>query len=83
MNLFDYLEKKFNENEEYQNSYDFEDFVKWFLSETFGFNGSIHEGFVDREDDDGFIGWFIPDFDLDFENKKIEMKIEECRNPFN
>lgn len=76
-NLFDYLEKIYNGSEKYKKEWDFEDFVEWFIIESFGLNKIFHEGFVD-EDHKEVVCTFKPDIKLDFENKTIEILMEDA-----
>ena len=75
-NLFDYLETIYNSNEQYQEDYELEDFITWFIRQTFGFTGAMHEGFVD-DDNDELVCEFTPDIKLDFKNKTIEIVVED------
>lgn len=75
-NLFDLLENIYNENEKYQEDYELEDFINWFIRETFGFTGSLHEGFVEEERDE-LVCYFTPDIEIDFKNKTIKILVEE------
>jgi len=75
-NLFDYLEGIYNSSEEYQEDYELEDFITWFIRMTFGFNGALREGFVD-DDSSELVCEFTPDIKLDFTNKTIKIIVED------
>lgn len=75
-NLFDYLEEIYNNSEDYQEEYELEDFITWFIKQTFGFTGAMHEGFVD-EDSSELVCEFTPDIKINFKNKTIEILVEE------
>lgn len=84
VNIFDWLEQKYNSNEKYKNEFNLtcEEFINLFFENTFNINtGSIHEGFIAESDvKDCYIGNFIPNIKLDFKNKTIEMFNEEDNN---
>ena len=82
VNIFQWLEQKYNSNEKYKNEFTCEEFINLFFENTFNINtGSIHEGFIAESDvKDCYIGNFIPSIKLNFKNRTIEMFNEEDNN---
>jgi hypothetical protein len=78
-NLFDYLTEIYNSNEKYRKNYDLEDFIQWFIVESFGINMSIHEGFLYDDDETGLICRFKPDVKIDMETKTLEILVEDYK----
>lgn len=83
INLFDWLETKYNSSEIYKEEYTLEEFCYAFFENTFNFNvGSIFEGFIadtsecDDEDFEPFLDTFCPFIEIDMKNKTITMNVE-------